>query len=237
MAPFNYMESYGSASLCGNADLKNGYNVNFDLRYDLFPKQSSDMFSVTAYFKLLQDPIERIQTYMGGDVTFSFQNADNGIATGLEVEARKEVVKNLRLGVNGSFMYTDVKLPEGGSYTETQRALQGASPYLVNADLSYAPRFGEESQLILALVYNLQGPRIHAVGYAGLNDVKQDPLHTLNFIGSYQLNSHMTLKLQADDLLNSTIRFKQKVSGSGEKVTVESFRPGTSAQVGFSYRF
>ena len=237
MAPFNYKESYGSAALVGYADLQNGYNVNFDLRYDLFPKNSSDMFSVTGYFKILQDPIERIQTYIGGDVSFSFRNADNGIAAGLEVEARKEVVKNFRIGVNGSFMYTDVKLPDGGAYTETKRALQGASPYLVNADLSYAPRFGEESQLILALVYNLQGPRIHAVGYAGLNDVKQDSLHTLNFIGTWQLDKHLSLKLQAHDLLNSTVRFKQKLSNSGEKVTVESFQPGTSAEVGFSYRF
>lgn len=238
MAPFNYMESYGSASISGNADLKNGYNFNFDLRYDLFPKSSSDMFSVTGYFKMLQDPIERIQTYTGGDVTFSFKNADNGIAAGLEIEARKEIAKDLRLGVNGSFMYTNVILPEGnGAYTDSQRALQGASPYLANVDLSYSPRFGEEAQLALALVYNLQGPRIHAVGYAGLNDVKQDPLHTLDFISNYQFNKHFSVKLQAKDLLNSTVRFKQKVSEQGKTITVESFQPGTSAEIGFTYKF
>lgn len=238
MAPFNYQESYGSASLCGNADLKNGYNYNFDLRYDFFPRQSSDFFSVTAYFKVLEDPIERIQTYMGGDVTFSFQNADTGIATGLEIEARKELLPQLRLGANASFMYTNVSLTESeGAYTDSQRALQGASPYLANVDLSYSPQIGTDSRLSLALVYNLQGPRIHAVGYAGLNDVKQDPLHTLNFIGHYELNRHVSIKLQAKDLLNSTVRFKQKVADTGEKMTVESFQPGTAAEVGFSYRF
>lgn len=237
MAPFRYLESFGSASLTGNADLKNGYNINLDLRYDFFPKNSRDMFSVTGYFKLLQDPIERIQTYTGGDVSFSFQNADNGIAAGLEIEARKEIFKDLRLGVNGSFIYTDVKLPEGGAYTESKRALQGASPYLVNADISYAPRFSNESQLILALVYNLQGPRIDAVGYAGLHDVKQDPLHTLNFVGTYQLNRHFSVKLQADNLLNSTVNFKQKVGDTGKKVTVESLKPGTAAEIGVTYRF
>lgn len=238
MAPFNYLESYGSASICGNADLQNGYNFNFDLRYDLFPKNSTDMFSITGYFKVLQDPIERIQTYMGGDVAFSFENSDSGIATGLEIEARKELFKDFRLGVNGSFMYTNVQLlQKEGSYNDSQRALQGASPYLANVDLSYAPRFGEEAQLILAMVYNLQGPRIHAVGYSGLNDVKQDPLHTLDFIGSYQFNRHLSVKLQLKDLLNSTIRFKQKVDQTGENITVESFRPGTAAEIGFAYRF
>lgn len=237
MAPFSYQESFGSAFLRGYEDLKNGYNMNFDLRYDFFPKNSSDMLSVTGYFKLLQDPIERIQTYTGGDVSFSFRNADNGIATGLEIEARKELFKDFRIGANASFMYTDVKLPEGGAYTETNRALQGASPYLVNADLSYAPRFGEESQLIMALVYNLQGPRIDAVGYAGLHDVKQDALHTLNFVTTYQINRHFSVKAQFDDLLNSTIRFKQKSSDTGKNVTVESFKPGTRAEIGVSYRF
>ena len=34
MAPFLYQESYGSSQIRGNADLKNGYNYNLDLRYD-----------------------------------------------------------------------------------------------------------------------------------------------------------------------------------------------------------
>ena len=238
MAPFLYRESYGSAALRGNADLKNGYNINLDLRYELFPKNSTDMFSVTGYFKVLQSPIERIQNSEGGATVHSFRNAGDGIAAGVEIEGRKEILKDLRVGANASFMYTNVNLPEGeGIYTESQRALQGASPYLVNADISYAPRFGAESQLIMALVYNLQGPRIHTVGIYGLGDVKQDPLHTLDFVATYQINSRLSVKAEVKDLLNSTIRFKQDVPDAGKKITVESFQPGTGAEIGFSYRF
>lgn len=61
------------------------------------------------------------------------------------------------MGANLSYMYTNVKLPEGGAYTNKERPLQGASPILANADLTYSPRFGEERQLNLALLYNLQG--------------------------------------------------------------------------------
>ena len=234
MAPFLYQESYGSAQIRGNADLQNGYNYNIDLRYELFEK-NGDMLSITAYYKHLKAPIERVQTLSGGSAVHSFRNADNGMATGVEIEFRKEIVKDLRFGVNGSYMYTNVKLPEGGAYTNSQRALQGASPYLANADLTYSPAFSNDRQLSVALLYNLQGPRIHSVGISGLGDIKQQPVHTLNFTGSYRFNRRFAVKLQVNDLLNQDILFKQEVPTTGDKVEVERFRMGTGFEVGFSY--
>ena len=234
MAPFLYQESYGSAQIRGNADLQNGYNYNIDLRYELFEK-NVDMLSITAYYKHLKAPIERVQTLSGGSAVHSFRNADNGMATGVEIEFRKEIVKDLRFGVNGSYMYTNVKLPEGGAYTNSQRALQGASPYLANADLTYSPAFSNDRQLSVALLYNLQGPRIHSVGISGLGDIKQQPVHTLNFTGSYRFNRRFAVKLQVNDLLNQDILFKQEVPTTGDKVEVERFRKGTGFEVGFSY--
>ncbi len=234
IAPFLYQESYGSAQIRGNADLQNGYNYNIDLRYELFEK-NGDMLSITAYYKHLKAPIERVQTLSGGSAVHSFRNADNGMATGVEIEFRKEIVKDLRFGVNGSYMYTNVKLPEGGAYTNSQRALQGASPYLANADLTYSPAFSNDRQLSVALLYNLQGPRIHSVGISGLGDIKQQPVHTLNFTGSYRFNRRFAVKLQVNDLLNQDILFKQEVPTTGDKVEVERFRKGTGFEVGFSY--
>lgn len=238
MAPFLYQESYGSAYIRGNNELKNAYNYNIDLRYDFFPKRSNgDMFSVTGYFKKLKSPIEQTQESSGGTVIRSFRNAEDGIATGVEIEFRKELFKNFRIGANGSYMYTNVVLPEGGVYTDSERALQGASPFLINADLSYTPQLRGESDLTLALVYNVQGPRIETVGIYGTGNIKQQTLHTMDFIASYAINKHLSLRLQMKDLLNSTIRFKQELPATGQKVEVESFRPGTSAEIGVSYRF
>lgn len=234
MAPFLYQESYGSAQIRGNADLQNGYNYNLDLRYEFFG-EGGDMFSATAYYKHLEDPIEQIQQLSGGATIHSFQNASNGMAAGVEVEFRKELVRDLRLGANASFMYTDVKLPEGGAYTNTQRALQGASPYLVNADLTYSPTFGETKQLSAALVYNLQGPRIQSVGISGLGDVKQQPVHTLNFVGSFKFSEKVAVKLQVNDLLNQPVVFKQEVPSTGEKVEVERFKRGSNFEIGITY--
>ena len=238
MAPFLYQESYGSTYIRGNNELKNAYNYNIDLRYDFFPKRNNgDMFSVTGYFKKLKSPIEQTQESSGGTVIRSFRNAEDGIATGVEIEFRKELFKNFRIGANGSYMYTNVVLPEGGVYTDSERALQGASPFLINADLSYTPQLRGESDLTLALVYNVQGPRIETVGIYGTGNIKQQTLHTMDFIASYAINKHLSLRLQMKDLLNSTIRFKQELPATGQKVEVESFRPGTSAEIGVSYRF
>ena len=238
MAPFLYTESYGGSSIRGNADIQNGYNVNVDLRYDYFSKRNDDMFSAALYFKYLQDPIERVQGSEGGATVHTFRNSESGVAMGVELEARKELFKDFRVGVNGSYMYTDVKLPSGGGiYTDNQRALQGASPFLINADVSYAPYFKNENQMVLALVYNVQGPRIHAVGIYELGDNKQLTLHTLDFVGSYSFHKNWNVSLSVKDLLNSKVRFRQDVPQIDDKMDVEQYRPGTNIGIGISYKF
>lgn len=235
MAPFLYQESYGSAMVRGNAELKNGYNYNLDLRYEFFDKDNpSNMCSVTGYLKLLDQPIERTQTLSGGAAVHSFQNASNGMATGIEIELRKDIIDNLRIGLNGTYMYTNVKLPEGGAYTNSQRSLQGASPYLINADLSYSPVFRNGNQFTATFVYNVQGPRIHSVGISGLGDKKQDALHSLDLVTTYMVNKHIKLRLQVNDLIKHDIVFRQEIK-NGNKVEVERYKRGTSFEFGLSY--
>ena len=236
MAPFLYQESYGSVQLRGNEALQNSYNYNLDLRYELLNRRG-DMVSVTGYYKYLDEPIERVQMLAGGAAVHTFRNADKGMAAGVEIELRKTLVRDLRLGINGTYMYTNVKLPEGGVYTNKERALQGASPYLLNADLTWTPRFGGERQLNLALLYNLQGPRIQAVGISGLGDVTQRPVHTLNFSAAYRFSARAELKMQLTDLLNRALVFEQEVSQTNRTVEVERYRRGTGFEIGLNLKF
>lgn len=235
MAPFLYQESFGGAQIRGNENLMNGYNYNVDLRYEIFSGTGTDMFAATAYYKFLQNPIERTQRLSGGATEHSFQNAENGMAAGIEIELRKEIVRDLTVSANGSLMYTNVILPEGGSYTNDRRSLQGASPYLANADISYTPSFSSGGSLSLALLYNLQGPRIHAVGVMGLGDVRQMPVHTLDFTGSYSFDGHFSLKFAFKNLLDTTIRFTQDIPNAGRTVEVEQWKVGTGFEIGISY--
>lgn len=235
MAPFLYQESYGASQIRGNEILNNAYNYNFDLRYE-FITDYGDMISLTGYAKYLENPIERIQTLQGGATLHSFRNAEQGFATGAEFEAKKQIIKDFSVGLNASYMYTNVKLSDNGAYTNKERSLQGASPILLNVDLTYSPKINDNHQLGFALLYNFQGERIYAVGVSGLGDITELPTNTLNFNLTYNLYKNFTIALKIKDLLAQDAIFKQKVIVTNENVEVERFNRSTSFDLSFSYK-
>lgn len=230
MAPFLYQESYGAAQIRGNDDLDNGYNYNIDLRYEHIDTQGN-MLSVTAYYKHLEEPIERIQQLAGGSAVHTFRNADNGKAYGIEIEARRRLNDHWHIGANASFMYTDVKLPEGGgAYTNSQRSLQGASPYLGNADVTYTNTFRNNAKLTAAVLYNLQGPRIDAVGISGLGDSRELSRHTLDINASLETANRLALKIKVYNILALDTRCDQEVPNIDQDIRVKN----TPTSAGFS---
>ena len=237
MAPFLYKESYGSAEIRGNDQLTNGYNYNFDLKYEFFSTDNRHMFSIGAYYKILKDPIERVQETSGGAIVHTFRNAQQGMAAGLEAEFRTQPFKYFSVGGNVSLMYTDVTLLDGGIYTDSRRSLQGASPYVGNAYITYAPEFGEESSLAVSVLYNVQGPRIQAVGIYGLGNIMQAPIHALDANITYQINRLWSVQLSLTNLLDSEYRFTQNVPDLGKEMLTESYRLGRGIGVGVKLDF
>lgn len=235
MAPFEYKESYGGATIRGNNDIQNGYNYNADIRYELF-HGLGDMYSFGIFYKYLDSPIERVQEYSGSLIQ-SFLNVDKGTAAGAEIEIRKYLTKVFKIDFNASYIYTHISLPEKGLYTDKKRQLQGASPYLINLDLNYAPSFSGERNLSLSAVYNLQGPRISSVGINDISNVKEKEFHSLDFISGYSFANGIKVKLQAKNLLQSKRVFTQKIKSSGKNETVESYRKCMDISLGFSMEF
>ncbi len=235
MAPFEYKESYGGAFVRGNENIKNGYNYNADIRYEIFPA-SGDMFSLSAYYKYLKSPIERTQRYSGSAYQ-SFDNVNKGLVAGAELEIRKYLLKDLRVDFNASYIYTHISLLEGGIYTDKKRELQGASPYLFNLDINYSPKFKNEKEASFSLVYNLRGPRISSVGINGVNNVVEKSFNSLDFVVGYSFNSNMKLKLQAKNLINQKQEFTQKIAETGKDEVVEYYKKGLALGVGFSLNF
>lgn len=232
MAPFLYKESFGSNEIRGNENIENGYNYNIDLRYDIYSADNKNMFSITGYFKWLENPIERVQELAGGSAVNTFLNADDGIAAGVEIDLRKTILTAFSLGINASLIYTNVILPENGVYTDYSRFLQGASPYLLNADISYNKQLSENKILQMSLMYNLQGPRIHTVGINGIENVMQEAVSTIDFNGNLRINKYCSIKLKIKDLFNTNIRFTQKIKGSGEIKEVENYQYKTKFEIG-----
>lgn len=238
MAPFLYKESFGSDEVRGNENLKNGYNINLDLRYDLIPATNNgDMLSVGGYYKILKNPIERVQESSGGSAVHSFRNAENGMAAGLELELHKTLLKNLKIRLNATYIYTNVILPQdGGIYTDQRRPLQGASPYLLNADISYELSINDTQRMRFVMLYNLQGPCIHMVGIYGVGNVIQKAQHNLDFVGQWQINESWSAQIKINDLLNNTVRYVQEVKTIGEVIEVGRYRKGMNISLGISFK-
>ena len=232
MAPFEYKESYGGATIRGYEEIKNGYNYNFDLRYELF-QGFGDMYSVGVYYKYLEMPIERVQEYSGSLIQ-SFRNVNKGTVAGAELEVSRQLTNDFKVDFNASYIYTHISLPDGGLYTDKTRRLQGASPYLLNLDLNYAPRFREENQLSMSAVYNLQGARISSVGINGVSNIIEESVHSLDFVAVYSFGKGMKLKLQTKNLLNPEHEYTQEIKETGKRETVQYFRKGIAVGCGFS---
>lgn len=123
----------------GNANLKPSDNYNVDLKWDFNPTPT-ELISLTAFYKLIKNPISRIEVASAGGY-LSYENiADKATVAGVEVEVRKNLfvrpvssaangMNKLSFGLNGSYIYTNAKMPLATVTTGSQ--LEGAAPGLL----------------------------------------------------------------------------------------------------------
>ena len=199
-----------NASVAGNPSLKRTKITNVDVRYELYP-QAGELFTAGVFYKNFENPIESIfQEAGGGSSLFSFQNAAKATAFGVEVEGRKKLTSRFTLQANGSYINSEVKDEKLG----VSRALQGQSPYLINAGLLYD--IVEKGFNMTALV-NQAGKRIYLVGDiqagAGSPDVYENPRALLDFQMSKKFaNNKAELRVTISDILNQRQIFYQNNS-------------------------
>mgnify|MGYP000149832849 CR=1 FL=1 len=129
----------------GNPNLKPSDNYNFDLKWDFNPSPT-ELVSLTAFYKHIKDPISRIEVASAGGY-LSYENiSDRATVAGVEVEIRKNLfvcplssaangMNKLSFGLNGSYIYTNAKMPLATVTTGSQ--LEGAAPWIANFDLSH----------------------------------------------------------------------------------------------------
>jgi outer membrane receptor protein involved in Fe transport len=169
------------------------------------------MLDMNCIYKNFENPIESIfQEAGGGSSLFSFQNAAKATAFGVEVEGRKKITSRFTLQANGSYINSEVKDEKLG----VSRALQGQSPYLINAGLLYD--IVEKGFNMTALV-NQAGKRIYLVGDiqagAGSPDVYENPRALLDFQMSKKFaNNKAELRVTISDILNQRQIFYQNNS-------------------------
>ncbi len=245
-APFRF-EVIGESTV-GNPFLKPSENYNFDLKWEMFPNKD-ELFSITGFGKYINNPISKARLNSAlNDNTF-VNAGESAIVIGGEFEMRKNIwtvddKKSLSGGINFTFMYSEQKLSTekvatdtnktiSVSFNDTKDGLQGASPLLINADITYKIE-GKSFNPTLSLVGNYFHDRIYSLGniQSGGNVVERG-IPTLNFISSATLGKNLNISLTVKNILDSKIeRYQENADGN---FTNYSYKMGLDFSIGIKY--
>ena len=87
-----------------------------------------------------------------------------------------------------------------------------------------------------SLIYNVFGERLYAFGRFG-PDAYEQPFHSLDFTYFWYPTDRVTVKLKAQNLLNSTIEIQREDAELGTVVTVFEEDPGTVYAMSLAWGF
>ena len=243
-APFKYQDVNFSSQ--GNPDLKPSENINFDSKYEYY-FSSSELVSLTGFYKYIQNPIARSEIPSGGNTLTYLNVGDDASILGFELEARKNVLKSddeeeneysLNAGLNASVLFSKVNL-DSNSIAQFQQAssqLEGATPFLMNADLTFKRQYSE-SELSTSLVFNYFSDRVYSIGTRGFENIIEKGIPTLDLVSSLKLGEKYSIKLKATNLMNPDFQLSRDSSTSGNNVVLSNYKKGVNLSLGFSYDF
>ncbi|MNK13779.1 TonB-dependent Receptor Plug Domain protein [compost metagenome] len=247
IAPFSFYDFNKNATVLGNPKLKQSKTTNFDLGYAVYPS-SGQVFSVSAFYKEFELPIEQTLQIGTSGRTFGYTNSKSATLYGVEMEFRRpldfiaEELSNITFSTNASYMKSEVKVAKTINKTGI-RPLQGQSPYLINAGLMYNSK--KENSTGVSLLFNRIGKRIWAVGNVQDPDIYENPRNVLDLQLSQKFaKSRAELKLNYSDILNNKAIYYQKVKGSDPNASFDakkdniniSDRFGSTFSLTFSYK-
>ncbi len=245
LAPFYYEDITEKTS--GNPNLKNSANTNLDLKYECFPR-SGEIFSVAAFAKYIEDPIEKVWASGAGDVK-TYINSQSASIYGTELEAQKKLTQNLSLGFNASYIHTRSKTDPNTTVavgdgkiaitvtTPEDKELQGASQFLLNTDLSYKGKVFKGVTTTATLDYSYTGKRLATIGGDGIGNEYQRPINGLRFILKNQIAEKYALTLAVKNILNAKDeRYIDQSGLSWENLTYR-YRSGVDFSLSFLYQF
>ena len=242
ISPYQYVNiSFASQ---GNPNIRPSDNYNVDLKWDFYIT-NNELFSVTGFYKYIQNPIGRVdQGNSAGLLTYD-NIGKSATVGGVEFEFRKNIFNRydtqleksnrLSFGLNASYIYTDLMLDILNTDPRKTK-LEGASPFLLNVDLSYNFRKSDKN-FIASLVFNYFSNRVHTIGTKGFRDIIEEGVPTLDFVASYGFTKYLSINLKAANLLNAAYRLSRESNVSDDKTVLNEFKKGQKISLGISYQF
>jgi hypothetical protein len=250
IAPFSFYDYEANYGVNGNINLKRTSILNGDLRYEFYPK-GGEAITIGVFYKHFNDPIElRLDPSSVLDRrNYGYSNVDEAYTAGAEVEVRKNLdflnktLDNFSVFANVTFSYSKVTLATttaGGQSASVNRPLQGQSPYLVNLGLQYNSKQGGWSS---SLLYNRIGQRLSLVGNQDFADIYERPRNQVDFqLAKKIMKNKGEFKITWADILNNAFYFYEnadtkKAFSAGSDRLFNSYKPGSTITVGFTYDF
>ena len=248
IAPFVY-ESVnqrvgGNPDLIGDVSFSDIFN--FDLKYEWFISRG-EVFSVSGFAKQINNPVNLVIANDATGTQRYFRTGEKARVFGFELETRKNILQTsdeetiLSAGFNFTYMHTTQDL-EGSTgvfsttFDRTEDQLQGASPILINANVTYTPQNFEKFTPTMSLVFSYFADRIDALGSGQLGNIVEKSVPTLDFIWRNDIGENMELNFSAMNLLDPRIRRIRETDQFGE-IDITNFRRGSTISLGFAYKF
>ena len=229
----------------GNINIKPTYIDNLDLRFERFGEKA-EMIALSAFYKRFTDPIE-LAFVAASTSNFTPLNLGDANVYGVEFELRKNLgfisgLDIFDLKINTSFIEAFQKFSDDelllrtnalrdGQTLEDGRALQGQSPYLINAALDINL---EASQLQGSLGYNVQGKTLEVVGDGFYPDVYTMPFHSLNLNIIKGIGDNHTFTLKVSNLLDDDRESYFESYGATSQI-FSNRNIGRSFSIGYSF--
>ncbi len=204
-----------STDITGNPYVQHTTANNYDLRYELFPR-NEEQFFIGGFYKDITNPIEfALNDLTGGQANTSPQNFGKAKVAGGEIVYSKYFGK---LGISGNYTYTYSTINTTKIYTSTDasgvttsvpklqsRPLQGQTGNVVNLSLLYK---NDKQKTFVQLAYTYTSKTLSFVypnyGY----DYYQQPQSFLSLSGEKQVYKHFVLTAKVNNLLNTPTTIK-----------------------------
>ena len=251
VAPFIY-EGIGQR-VGGNPDLLDDPSFskvfNIDLKYEWFISRD-EIVSIAAFGKQINNPVNLVIANSAAGNQRYFRTGDKATVLGVELEVRKNLIKNeddetvISTGFNFTYMHTKQDLKQNISgvsrysttFNRDSDELQGASPFLINANINYSPISFKNYKPITSIVFSYFSDRIDALGAGALGNIIEKGVPTLDFVWKNKIGEKWEVNLKAKNLLDPSIKRVRENTSIGD-VILSEYKRGTNIGLGLKYKF
>lgn len=222
LSPFGFADYAGGYLTVGNPELNRSLIQNYDARWEWFFSPGG-VLAASGFYKSFDDPIE-VVVLPSSELLKTWVNGGEASNYGVELELRTDLgflspsLAAFSVNSNLTLIESEVSTPasirvyipgQGGSdlaVAPKNRSLQGQSPYVVNAGLTYSSSGGRSQATVL---FNRFGRRIDAVGGQATPDIFEEARSQLDVVLEQTLFSGTKVKLSGTNLLAATVDYTQ----------------------------